>query len=160
MAKGLSQSRLANDAGLTQASVSRIEAGRADPRFSTVGALATALECEVTDLLSTGTGGNEERAKAKLQRSKLSTETYEELYQLYPKKGTKKAGQKLLRQKVRTEAKAAVVREALLQVRKDWQGENLQYMKDWERYVRKELWEERYMPNSKKGFAPRRGNFE
>ncbi len=49
-AKGLSQQELAEKAGITQAAISRIEAGLHDPRYSTVVRLAAVLGVDPAQL--------------------------------------------------------------------------------------------------------------
>jgi transcriptional regulator with XRE-family HTH domain len=55
-AKGLSQQALADRASITQANVSRIEAGLHDPRYSTVLRLAYGLGVEPEDLIRSPNG--------------------------------------------------------------------------------------------------------
>lgn len=50
--KGLTQAELAAAAGIGQNSVSRIEAGRQQPKYETLQKLADVLEVEVIDLLA------------------------------------------------------------------------------------------------------------
>lgn len=53
--RGLSAAELARQAGLSKATVSALEAGRANPTVDTLDALAVALRVPLTDLLTRGT---------------------------------------------------------------------------------------------------------
>ena len=55
MQRGLSAAELARQAGLGKATVSALEAGRANPTVDTLDALAVALRVPLTDLLTRGT---------------------------------------------------------------------------------------------------------
>ena len=51
LARGMTQAELAEAAGLTQSTVSDIEAGRVDPRLGTMCSLAVALQTEKACLI-------------------------------------------------------------------------------------------------------------
>ena len=63
ISRGLSQQALAHRAGITQANVSRIEAGLLDPKYSTVLRLAYGLGVEPEDLVSSNRGSSAPASK-------------------------------------------------------------------------------------------------
>jgi DNA-binding XRE family transcriptional regulator len=56
-ARGMTQRELAASAGLQQADISRLEAGRSNPTFDTLAAIARALRTEIALVASRGAGG-------------------------------------------------------------------------------------------------------
>lgn len=58
----MTQEQLAESAGLSVAALGRIERGNAEPRPSTLGRLATALQCVPKDLLTDEQDGNPQAA--------------------------------------------------------------------------------------------------
>ena len=56
-AKGLSQRKLADAAGITQVALSHLETGRSSPRLTTARALAAALKVDVDSIWPDTNGG-------------------------------------------------------------------------------------------------------